>query len=704
MERSCTTGDGAEGSIMAEIAEKYRSLNPFVQCSVGENVIWGADENGFCDVESINEAAFKTLLNDINFVSSHLQTRARFLVGAAGTGKSHLFARLRRKLPKGQFTFVANPPAAVPHIKRFILKKVISGMTRPVMGGGGSLPFSQLQRMVYFLLKRILTDGNLTVRQIHSRWRRTGRSKRDQILERLVKHLAGVKGLEIPLHVRRVLVRVLDDEKRDLAASWLSGTQSLTETDYKCLDVTGPLADDEISDLMKQLGHLSIETGPIVLILDQLDSLAMPDQIREIESLMIDLNDSSRNWYVVVSLLQAKFDFWFSKLSDPFKLKFGTVAYNSTTLNTAELSALSREQKSQLIQARLATPALRLQRKSDDIDDPYYPLSKSAVQQLASSDISNARILIQKGLEAYASAVTGKERPAITKLLDFVNQLFADLRAELEEADLAVDTASMADRVGELFRLLLSARPESTLTMTAGPLHTELDKFEGVDRVYAFDEKAVRVVHYDVQKGVKFPNVLKKTVNAQPSTILIRDGRVGVSGKATKEGLDLFQKDKKFFHLSLDQVRNLHALGNLLAKMREGEFDNADTEPKPSEKGVYECLAQNPDLVETDLAQALLVMSGLVDQPEPAQPQPEPVPLHPPNYSIVAELERIMERERWMSFERLCARVSSAGISADPRKVSDCLTATPLCNSVLIYPLRANLLESIGIVIWNSEG
>ena len=95
---------------MAEFTEKYRKLNPFVQNSVGENVIWGSDDNDFCDVESINEGPFNSLLSDIELVAADSKTRARFLVGAAGSGKSHLFARLRRTLQNGQFTFVCNPP------------------------------------------------------------------------------------------------------------------------------------------------------------------------------------------------------------------------------------------------------------------------------------------------------------------------------------------------------------------------------------------------------------------------------------------------------------------------------------------------------------------------------------------------------------------------------------------------------------------
>ena len=83
-----------------------------------------------------------------------------------------------------------------------------------------------------------------------------------------------------------------------------------------------------------------------------------------------------------------------------------------------------------------------------------------------------------------------------------------------------------------------------------------------------------------MQQTNKFPSVLNRIVNASPNTILIRDGRIGISGKVTNEKLKQFQKDKRFCHLGFNQVKSLHALGRLLAKMREGEFEHEDTDPK----------------------------------------------------------------------------------------------------------------------------
>jgi hypothetical protein len=694
---------------MDELSEKYRKLNPFVQNSVGENVIWGSDDNGFCDVESINETPFKAVLSGLESVNGDGQTRALFLVGPAGSGKSHLFARLRRSLPHGQFTFVCNPPNAIAHIKRFILRKVVEGMTRPVMGHDGPLPYSQLQRMVYLLLRGFLKKKGLSVDQIHKQWNKLDPSQRLEIIAKLEERLLKIPGLTTLSDAVHVLVRTLDRTKSHLAASWLSGNQNLSEAHLNSLGLAGHLGDEEVVDLMKQLGKLSPGSGPIVLILDQLDSLVKPDQIREIESLMIDLNDSSRNWYIIVSLVHEKSDLWLSTLSAPFKGKFGIPSGDYVGVATAELSPLSNEQKKQLIMARLATPDLISQRTKDGVNDPCYPLSESAIDELACSDISNPRMLIQKAWQAYGAAVTGTEPISKITLTEFVEQAFADLRIGLQEEDLAVDTAYLADRVDELMRLLWTRKAGAALAVTDGSLHTELPNFEGIDRVYNCGGTPVRVILYDVQQKTKFPNVLKKIVNLPPNTILIRDGRIGISGKVTNEKLNHFQKDKKFCHLSLDQVKSLHALGKLLAKMREGEFDNDDTDPIPTEGAIYECLAQHPNLAETDLAYGFLSIAFPADAAKevPTSQTEEKVREEParlaPDDTLVLRVAKMMEQERWMSFERLCVRVNATGITADPSMVYQCLKNAPVSESVLIYPRNVNLLESMGIVVWNTE-
>jgi hypothetical protein len=113
--------------------------------------------------------------------------------------------------------------------------------------------------------------------------------------------------------------------------------------------------------------------------------------------------------------------------------------------------------------------------------------------------------------------------------------------------------------------------------------------------------------------------------------------------------------------------------------------------------------------VETDLAQALMAMVGLAgDQPGKEPPGPvedtsERTNTFPTDDPVVMGIARLMEAERWMSFERLCVRVNAQGVNAHPREVYRRLKGIPICDSVTIYPSLASLLEGIGIVVWHAE-
>ncbi|MCI0417801.1 MAG: hypothetical protein L0312_01045, partial [Acidobacteria bacterium] len=96
-----------------EWGDEFAFNDPFRSRFVGEEEIWAEDEAAFPDVASIHQEAFKLLKGDLDFVKRNPRhiTQVRFVVGTAGSGKSHLFSRLRRWLG-GQaiFVFAANPP------------------------------------------------------------------------------------------------------------------------------------------------------------------------------------------------------------------------------------------------------------------------------------------------------------------------------------------------------------------------------------------------------------------------------------------------------------------------------------------------------------------------------------------------------------------------------------------------------------------
>lgn len=465
-------------------------------------------------------------------------------------------------------------------------------------------------------------------------------------------------------------------------------------------------------NFFKRFGTLSIDAGPIVLILDQLDGLRKTDQIGEIESLMIDLKDSGRNWYVIVSLLEPRFDFWNNVSSDPFKDRFGTTVGGRTQLKVSNLSILTPEQGRELLTVRLSSSQLQAQRDRDGVSDPCYPLRKEKVEELAEADPFSARALLQRGSDAYIEAVSGL-RPQRMRLSDFLKNTFADIRGNLAADDIGVDTSLIADRITELFNLVSVAYTGAGLAPETGPLDKEMASFRGSDRIYRCNRRQIRVVGHDVQQGNSFPSVLNRILGAPAWTILVRDGRIRASGAATTKGLTQFQQDKTFIHMPIEEIKNLHALGALLAKMKEGDFEHEGTEPDPTEENILRCLARHDGLVDMTLTREFVRLAELEkSEAGPAQ-QASPgrdtgrefetrASAAPPG-SMVDLVARIMEDERWLAFDRLHSRVLSRGMRASPNEVYHCLVADPLCEKVTLYPMDSSPLIVPSIIVWTVE-
>ena len=63
------------------------------------------------DVPEIHAAAFARLQQTVDLVRAVGRTQVRFVRGTGGSGKSHLFARVRRQLGSSiLYAYAANPP------------------------------------------------------------------------------------------------------------------------------------------------------------------------------------------------------------------------------------------------------------------------------------------------------------------------------------------------------------------------------------------------------------------------------------------------------------------------------------------------------------------------------------------------------------------------------------------------------------------
>ncbi len=549
---------------------------------------------------------------------------------------------------------------------------------------------------MYALLRLAKRFHGLSIQQIHNNWRQIQRIRYAALLDEFVQCLHQIPSANVSLSVSRVLFRTLDPEKQILAFEWLSGSQSLTEHDYESLGVGAPIEDNEIADILKSLGKLGGHCGPVILVLDQLDAIESAECIGEIEQIAVDLKDYSKCWYIVISLLEEKFTIWSQTLSEAFLTRFGVLKQGVWEHRVSELSLIDEHQQRELLSKRLTCPKLAALRLQDGKKDDLYPFVAADLDGLTSRGPTCPRTLLQEAEDQYRSIVLST--PAVKKKLDtFLFDTLAEIHSSFADAEPSIDTASVADRITELFDVLHFSETGQRIKFDDGPLRKAGGKFTGYDTEYSVGSGTLRVICHDIQRASSFPNVLKKLVDAEPKTILVRDSRVGISGKVTQSLLQQYWRSHAFMHLTLDEVRWLHALGQLLAKMRQGDFQNEQTDPGPSEENIYNCLTS------IDFISGMSLSHEFVEKLHGRLNPPHPSPLSPlpSEDTLVTKVQQIMRREGWLCFERLLYRVYLEGIQhVTSETLAQAMEHESLRDLLEIHPQDPRFPQSNRILIW----
>ncbi len=695
--------------------EKYLHLNPFIKSYINEDDIWGNDDD-FQTVSSINKEVLDVLCNDIVEVRNQLHTRVRFLVGSSGSGKSHIISCLRRYHSQhAYFTYVSNPPLQHWEISRHMLQKIIWALGQPVRENDTVLEYSQMRQIVYGLLMKTKKFAKRSFDKVHKKWKRTKKKHYPKIFSELMAVAGQSSDLKLTHQITKVLLSILDHEKESLALEWLSGSSSMSNKDLETIDAGEPMSNSEIKLLLTALGYLTKDIGPILIVLDQLDRMKN-DHIEIFETILFDLFDST-NFYVVISLLEDAFDTWATHLTTPLKQRIGTPSpEGSLTLPIVHVRAIhNRRNKRALIFQRLSSEELIEMRHKDKIEDPIFPFTEEVLENVLGEDPLFPRILLNEAQFQYRSVITGA-KPEKECLLTTIEENFLEIRESINAEELITNTTFIADRLSELFEIILIGDGETTTVYEDGPFITEniVKNFIGSDRVYSLGDNKIRLIGYDVQQGSKFPNVLKKIVDASSNTILFRDAKIPTTGKVTQDLLEEFQKDKTFILLDSNDIRDLYALGRLLAKMRQGDFNDSKTDPDPTPANILDCLSKMAVLTDKEIVHEFKRMAEnrskdngnkIIHQEKPFQTQD-----HPPEAAeevvntLTNHIKTIMSRERWVCFERLLYLTYQSGVqNIDQSKLVGSLQSDELKGLFEIYPSDPNFPKLKKIIVWKEE-
>ncbi len=713
----------------------YLPINPFVDLSVGEAELWGS--RPWLDVPQIHATQAAQLRMAVDLVRANHRTQVRFVRGVGGSGKSHLFARLRRDLTDGiLYAYAPNPPLLPEMLESFVLAKIVASLRhRARTQDGSEAPYSQLRLLAYALLRPVVEQTDLLIEHFHDAWCNISPDARTDLLNNALVALEAQHPM-VSRAILRALLQVLRDDRENLAGQWLAGSGYLTEADLAQLGAAEPLGPELRGAAIHLLGRLAAQAGrPFVLVLDQLDLVTSQAQLDEFQRLLFGLIDESENWVVFIGLVGDRFRFWEEHLNQALCGRIGLPSLQQpgrVTLPVIDVSPIVSADKEVLLRQRMLSPALLRQRAADGISAALHPLLPEDVRRLTDGGAVYARHLLAAASEAYTQRVLGPEAAEAVPLPDKVDALL-DEAADAARAEAGTLSAlELGERVRELVLLLQEPTPD----VQQGPLRESAQGFDGTDHVFQCGARRVRIVTTDATRR-PFISVLEQLQHESGNTLLLRSSAAAISGQVTVEMFRAFKTRNHFFHVPASEAAVLVALGHVLAALREGNYDHLVTEPAANEENfmaaLRECgrlrglrvwqavqtaLAARPRSAPAPLSRTDAPAGGTITL-APARsstaritlPAPRKitaaVPLAPAaklSQHALEAVQVLLRMERWMEMSRLQRRLAGLGCEYSLESLRHALRSSPLSEHAILHPAAIDEQgDGLQIVLWQEH-
>ncbi|HZO15768.1 MAG TPA: hypothetical protein VFB62_20990 [Polyangiaceae bacterium] len=272
---------------------------------------WGSH---FLDLETLNahvNGRIAELLLDVRGAAERsereaLRTSALLVLGPAGTGKTHLFSRLRRELgPRAAFVHI-RPDIGVVTTPRHVLAHVIDALTRET----ARQPARQLEVVLGCLISAA-RGGQGARPLLHlDDHRRAPDAERAETVEGIVDRVEGFCfDLSIDYLELLLTLPVLSRIDQRAALAWLSGREP-SEAQLARLGRRAGLGDTEVIPALRTLAAVAAFGAPLVLVFDQLENLVDPngetDRIIAYGTLISELRDNARGLTLVQMALDTE--------------------------------------------------------------------------------------------------------------------------------------------------------------------------------------------------------------------------------------------------------------------------------------------------------------------------------------------------------------------------------------------------------------
>lgn len=461
---------------LEDFFQQVREYNPFT-----DNRITGpADE---ADVEEVNRPAFDRLAA---LAWESLNTRrglGAVVWGEAGTGKSHLLARLARWARRDNRTclvYLHNLQASPDNLPRALLRAVVDALT---WREGNSFHATPLVHMIHVALQNVLgTTGNFSWGEIERTFVReiTRHSPQGPADAALADRTVQMVLFRFFRSVHRAGQGKEDSTVASLAVQWLRG-DALSPEQGRQLRLPPPrhnndpvvLEDNQqIKQVLVALTALAAcRRQPFVLCLDQIDTLD-EEQFAALGRFLEALIDSARNLLVVTAGIQSSLVEWQERHV------VQEAAWDRVAQFKLSLPNLSPEQARPLIEKRLQAFLEPFDEVSAvremAFNDPLFPLGNrwfdevmNGRTELRPRDVINdarerwqfeqqelARMSgeawLRKWKERRSSPSTPRP-PSVPSLTEVIDHLVEEKMAEHQRAVRTIpDPESVSESVGQL--------------------------------------------------------------------------------------------------------------------------------------------------------------------------------------------------------------------------------------------------------------
>lgn len=254
------------------------------------------------------EQAVSTIRNQARADAGQSRTTSLVLLGPPGTGKTHLFARLRQRLgPRGVFVHM-RPLLHAGISPSYVLSQAVHQLAQPSYGRSEW----QVDTLVGSLIGHLEGQGpDFPVTHL-STFRELEERRRAERLEELADGILDTfPDLDSQFVDRLLRVPFAAPRIRRALLAWLSG-QECDPTELARVEAPTSMDPANTVRALRTLGSLAALGAPLVLVFDQLENLVQRDgteeRITQYGHLIAELVDSTRGLLVVQMALDSEWE------------------------------------------------------------------------------------------------------------------------------------------------------------------------------------------------------------------------------------------------------------------------------------------------------------------------------------------------------------------------------------------------------------